>query len=150
MSESKGWYAIDLDGSLAEYDVWRGEEHIGEPVPKMLERVKQWITEGKEVRVLTARAHSKENIKVVREWLDKNGLPEVGVTNKKDFQMIELWDDRCVQVIPNTGMSVKEFMLKWTESLGDKDMYPLNNAGSIMDVSDICRSLESFFENVNG
>lgn len=28
------------------------------------------------------------------------------ITNIKDYQMIELWDDRAVQVIPNTGQPV--------------------------------------------
>lgn len=28
----------------------------------------------------------------------------------KDFMMIEYWDDRCVQVVPNTGISVMERM----------------------------------------
>ena len=26
------------------------------------------------------------------------------MTHEKDFRMIQLWDDRCVQVIPNTGL----------------------------------------------
>lgn len=28
-----GWIGVDLDGTLAIYDVWRGANHIGEPVP---------------------------------------------------------------------------------------------------------------------
>jgi len=36
-----------------------------------------------------------------------NGLPELEVTNVKDFAMIELWDDRCKQVIINTGELVE-------------------------------------------
>jgi hypothetical protein len=30
-------------------------------------------------------------------------LPELEVTNVKDHRMIELWDDRCVQVTTNLG-----------------------------------------------
>jgi hypothetical protein len=33
-------------------------------------------------------------------------LPDLEVTNAKDMDMIELWDDRAVQVIPNTGNPV--------------------------------------------
>ena len=29
--------------------------------------------------------------------------PPPGVTNIKDFAMVELWDDRCIRVEPNTG-----------------------------------------------
>lgn len=35
-----GWYAVDLDGTLAHYDGWRGEDHIGDPIPPMVERIK--------------------------------------------------------------------------------------------------------------
>ena len=32
--------AVDLDGTLAKYEGFHGMEHIGEPVPGMLRRVK--------------------------------------------------------------------------------------------------------------
>lgn len=50
-----GWIGVDLDGTLAMYDGFKGPEHIGDPVPKMLERVKKWLAEGREVRIFTAR-----------------------------------------------------------------------------------------------
>ncbi len=101
---SSGWIGVDLDGTLAHYGDWKGIEHIGMPVPKMMERVRKWLSEGKKVKIFTARASRGEaGIKPVRAWLKKAGLPELEVTNEKDFGMLELWDDRCRQVIPNTG-----------------------------------------------
>ena len=38
--------------------------------------------------------------------VEKQGLPSLEITNAKDMDMIELWDDRCVQVIPNTGKPI--------------------------------------------
>lgn len=105
MSGKHGWIGVDLDGTLAHYDGWRGGQHIGEPVPAMLARVRRWIEEGREVRVFTARASDPEQVPHVRSWLDALGLQAVGVTNVKDFSMVELWDDRCVQVEPNTGIA---------------------------------------------
>ena len=32
--------------------------HVGEPIPLMLERVKKWLSEGIEVRIVTARVAS--------------------------------------------------------------------------------------------
>lgn len=52
---NEGWIGIDLDGTLAEYDGWKGVEHIGKPIPSMVKRVKEWISEGKDVRIFTAR-----------------------------------------------------------------------------------------------
>jgi hypothetical protein len=50
-----GWIAVDFDGTLARYDGWFGPDHLGEPIPAMVDRVKKWIAEGREVRVFTAR-----------------------------------------------------------------------------------------------
>ena len=56
---------------------------------------------------LTARAQDPDSaIPPIKKWLNKHGLPDLEITNAKDMDMIELWDDRCVQVIPNTGNPV--------------------------------------------
>lgn len=100
-----GWIGVDLDATLAHYDGWRGGQHIGAPIEPMIARVRSWIAEGREVRVFTARASDPEQVPPVRAWLDGLGLSAVGITNVKDFAMVELWDDRCVQVQPNTGIA---------------------------------------------
>jgi len=101
--QKKGWIGVDLDGTLAHYDGWYGPAYIGEPIPSMLQRVKSWLDEGVEVRIFTARASVPEYIPFVTKWLEKQGLPALEVTNIKDFAMICLWDDRCVQVETNSG-----------------------------------------------
>ncbi len=99
------WIGVDLDGTLAEYYDWIGIEHIGLAIPPMVERVKGWIAEGKKVKIFTARVtHGNEAINHIHMWLAAQGLPELEVTNVKDFYMVELWDDRCVTVVTNTGM----------------------------------------------
>lgn len=117
MSAQQGWIGVDLDGTLAHYDGWQGISHIGPPIELMLARVKHWISEGVEVRIVTARAFrmlypvgTAENaesvlvIEHIHQWLESVGLPRLQVTCFKDFGMVELWDDRSVQVIPNTGL----------------------------------------------
>lgn len=108
-----GWIGVDLDGTLAQYDKWRGSAHIGDPVPKMLDRVKAWIKEGKEVRIFTARVSpqacelNKEFptvvTSIIQDWCEKHLGSRLPVTHEKDMAMVQLWDDRCVQVIANTG-----------------------------------------------
>lgn len=102
-SRMSGWIGVDLDGTLAEYGGWQGPETIGYPIPIMMNRVRKWLAEGMTVKVFTARASIPDQIPPVRAWLDKHGLQEVGITNVKDFAMITLYDDRCVQVEMNTG-----------------------------------------------
>ena len=40
MSGNGGWIGVDLDGTLAIYTGWKGCDHVGEPIPPMVERVK--------------------------------------------------------------------------------------------------------------
>ena len=104
MKETDEWIGVDLDGTLAEYNDWLGIEHIGKGITPMVERVKGWIAEGKKVKIFSARVtQGQEAIRYILEWLTANGLPELEVTNVKDFDMVELWDDRCVGVVTNTG-----------------------------------------------
>ena len=98
-----GWIGVDLDGTLAQYGGWLGPETIGEPIPAMMDRVRNWIRQGKTVKIFTARACVPEQIPFVLEWLKKHSLEGVEVTNVKDFEMLELYDDRCVTVETNTG-----------------------------------------------
>jgi len=111
---SKGWIGVDLDGTLAHYDGWKGVDHIGEPVPKMMARVRRWLREGREVRIFTARVsgpNAEEARQHIKEWLREHDLRDgsddlLEVTNIKDFAMDELWDDRVVRVEANTGTAL--------------------------------------------
>lgn len=103
-----GWIGVDLDGTLAHYDGWKGIAHIGAPIPIMIGRVQEWIAAGRTVKIFTARVSCAEPdrsavIGHIHRWLGTHGLPALDVTNVKDFGMIELWDDRAVQVHINTG-----------------------------------------------
>lgn len=111
-----GWIGVDFDGTMARYEGWQGPYTFGEPIPAMVDRIKAWLAEGIEVRIVTARvspvscaANVIEPTKVkalIRLWcLEHLGEP-LEVTHEKDFGMIELWDDRAVQVEPNTGRRV--------------------------------------------
>ena len=101
-----GWIGVDLDGTLAEYGGWQGPDHIGAPVPAMVERVRRWLAEGREVRIFTARVAQNAPFSVhyaIEQWCEKHLGQKLPVTHEKDYGMVELWDDRCVQVVPNTG-----------------------------------------------
>ncbi len=55
------------------------------------------------MRIFTARASVPSQIPYIEQWCLKHFGKTLPVTNIKDFAMIELWDDRAIQVIPNTG-----------------------------------------------
>ncbi len=108
---SAGWIGVDLDGTLAYYDGWRGITYIGKPIEPMVDRIKVWLAAGIDVRIFTARMAEPSQmqrsafVQALHGWLRGAGLPTLGVTNVKDFGMIELWDDRAVQVTENTGVA---------------------------------------------
>lgn len=100
-----GWIGVDLDGTLAHYNGWKDGE-IGKPVPAMVERVLRWLQSGRDVRIFTARvAHDPkgEQRRLIQDWCKKHLGQILPVTNAKDYSMVELYDDRAVQVVPNTG-----------------------------------------------
>jgi len=102
------WIGVDLDGTLArEVPDSQDSDTIGEPIEPMMQRVHQWLADGQTVKIFTARASVPRQIALVKRWLKDNGLPDLEVTNAKDFRMIELWDDRAVQVTKNSGQPLK-------------------------------------------
>lgn len=94
---------VDLDGTLARYDGFKGRDHIGKPVPAMVERVKDWLSKGTKVVIFTARAHDPAAIPAVREWVKEHIGQALPVTDRKDPRARQLWDDRAVTVERNTG-----------------------------------------------
>ena len=98
-----GWIGVDFDGTLVTYDGWKGSTHIGEPIWPMINRVKDWLAEGKSVKIFTARAKDPVAIREIWLWSLFHFDKVLEVTNEKDYQMIELWDDRVVKVERNTG-----------------------------------------------
>lgn len=106
-----GWIGVDLDGTLAIYDGWKGVDHIGDPIPRMVDRVRTWLAAGREVKIFTARAahdyaDREQAIAAVRSWCLVQFGRELEVTCEKDGRMAELWDDRAVGLITNTGLCV--------------------------------------------
>lgn len=100
---SGDWIGVDLDGTLAYYDKWRGADHIGEPILPMVDRVKEFLIEGRTVKIFTARAALPEQIPAVKQWCVKHFGQELPVTNIKDQGLCLLYDDKAIGVVKNTG-----------------------------------------------
>ena len=103
------WIGVDLDGTLAHYEGFGDGKSIGEPIPRMLLRVKGWLNQGKKVKIFTARVsyNNEKQKKLIKKWSLKHIGQELEVTCFKDFGMIELWDDRAIRVEKNTGKIIK-------------------------------------------
>ena len=102
---NRGWIGVDLDGTLARYDGWVGPEYIGKPIAPMVARILTWLGCGIEVRIVTARAYRADpaEISLIQDWTEEHIGHRLAVTCTKDYGMIQLWDDRAVRVVENTG-----------------------------------------------
>jgi hypothetical protein len=124
-----GWIGVDFDATLAVYSGFKGAGVLGEPIPLMVERVKNWLAEGKDVRIFTARVwhpditskvteneynrrlgEAREARKEIQKWCVMYLGQELPITCEKDYGMVALYDDRAVQVIPNTGVLMEELV----------------------------------------
>ena len=107
----KNVIAVDLDGTLA-FDSPPGDPlAVGEPIPMMMQRLRQWLADGEQVVIFTARLNAPDVtdkaavVAAVQDWLEQQGLPRLRVTDRKLWAIKEFWDDRAVQVIPNSGVA---------------------------------------------
>ena len=123
-----GWIGVDFDGTLAAYGTWVSGLHVGEPIGPMVDRVKAWIEQGREVRIFTARVFpilivtpdddpadaprmgapfggrdSEDAVRAIQDWCRRHVGQVLTITCVKDYGMVELYDDRAVQVRQNTG-----------------------------------------------
>lgn len=110
MANNKRVIAVDLDGTLAHYDGWKGIEHIGPVIPEVANAMERAQKEGADVWIFTARvsdpADAEQAGKYVRDWLIKNNFQFEGITAVKHKFFTEFWDDRAIQVIKNQGLFV--------------------------------------------
>lgn len=125
--KGKKWTGFDLDGTLAEYMGWEGIDHIGKPIKPMCDLIKKLHREGEEVKIVTARVSPKDNgespmeaRKYIETWCRENLGFVPPITHEKDSLMETLYDDRCQQVIPNTGITMEDAAKKLFEH-GQKD-----------------------------
>ena len=98
---------VDLDGTLAEYDTFKGHRHIGKPIEKMVHFVETAVEGGWTIKIFTARANSPEAIPYIRKWLIEVFGHILGndfeITNIKGYDGALFVDDRAIRIDKNTG-----------------------------------------------
>lgn len=114
--ENRPWVGVDLDGTLAEYTEWRGTTHIGKPVRAMCDLVKLLHKQGEVIKIFTARVSDAEEDpkkvakvkKNIQDWCEEHLGFRPEVTDRKDYCMVALYDDRAIQVVQNSGHLLEE------------------------------------------
>ena len=112
-----GWIAVDWDHSLATEGPEGGDHQTaGEPIPAMVDRVKEWLSRGKDVRIFTARMSRPDadrQRRIIEEACESWFGQKLPVTNVKDSRMAELWDDRAVRLERDTGLPLSPHEKSW-------------------------------------
>ena len=102
--------AVDLDGTLAQYDGWKGIEHIGPVIPEVANAMERAQKEGAEVHLFTSRVSDPEDAaeahQIISKWAEANHFNFASITAVKHKFFTEFWDDRAIQVIKNEGTFV--------------------------------------------
>lgn len=95
---------IDLDATLAQYDRWRGVEHIGDPIPGAQAFVAA-VNEFADVVIFTTRMNAEVNSshsvcdlgQRIHDWLASHKFPSVGIWCGQGKPLAAAYvDDRAV------------------------------------------------------
>lgn len=101
-----GGIGVDFDETLATFE---GLHTCGQPIARMVERVKRWLAEGKEVRIFTAlvcgAVDVQHQVELVSDWCAEHLGTVLPVTATKDFSLDEIWDDKARGTPPRSGLS---------------------------------------------
>ncbi|MBK9055351.1 MAG: hypothetical protein IPL78_31960 [Chloroflexi bacterium] len=99
---NKKYICVDLDGTIAHYDVWIGPEHFGEPIDGVHEALKALQEAGWLIIIFTTR----HQVDLIRRYLESHQIP-FDYINENPDQPDGAWagkpfadvyvDDRAVQ-----------------------------------------------------
>lgn len=148
------WIGVDFDETLRRYD--------GSAIEPMVARVKQWLSEGIGVRIITARmcpyaantewaaknggASVEEQEAYVKAWCLENIGVELPVQWGKGPGMIAQWDDKVVTVEANTGRvltvksKVKDLLDRLRRGCDCEYDHRCGNCQTIVDIKELLDS----------
>lgn len=95
-----GAIAVVLDGYLADFDGWKGIDHIGKPVPKVVKQVKAAIAAGRDVRILMEgrmfgsyidKAEGRHAVAFIDKWTAEVFGRALPVMTFADSSVSEIW-----------------------------------------------------------
>lgn len=106
------WIGVDFDETLRRRD--------GSPILPMIWRVKRWLAQGVEVRIVTARINRidftdreiNHEVTCIQLWCSLYIGQTLTIQACKSRGMIELWDDKAVRIEADTGRRLSPSVLE--------------------------------------
>lgn len=95
--------AVDFDGTLAQYDRWRGAGSVGAPIGGAIEFLRWLDNMGHEPWIYSARASEPAGRLAIEEWVVKYGVDDIvkGITHEKLYRFSLFIDDRAIPFAGN-------------------------------------------------
>lgn len=121
--------AIDLDGTLAEYEGWRGDDHIGNPRKNAIWALNCFKQNGWEVEIFTNRHKTKP----IWQWLEKwapglvDRINETRATRKDEEPTVKGHKPKVDLFIDDRSWETFGEELDWVtviQRLDSKGMFP--------------------------
>ena len=118
------WYGVDFDKTLV--------DEQGNPIYSMVDKVNTALSEGKDVRIFTARLtgdNAAESEREIKDFCIENFGVELPITNEKDYELEEIWDDKSINPhmedskmmgIGNLAGALKEKVKGFRKKVGGK------------------------------
>lgn len=103
--------AVDLDGTIAKYDDWKGEDVIGDPIEGAVKFVTELRDRGFDVVIFSARAGTELGLNAIWHWLQAHHLEKlvVEVTNVKSYRFSVMVDDRAIYLNPQSEHAALDY-----------------------------------------
>jgi hypothetical protein len=123
---TKAWFGFDIDKTAFVDEEGSRGGAIGEPVQGIIRRIKYFLRTGRTVCIVTARVNPREPDWQAQSVIVHNALVaalgeemanQISIRCDKDRHMIDLYDDRTKQVIPNRGILVQNELRRAVEGL---------------------------------
>lgn len=157
MSSGKAWWGFDIDKTAFTDEGGTRGGVIGEPIMPIIRRIKWFLRVGRKVSIVTARVHPSESdrdeqIMTVRgalvKALGQDRANMIDIRSDKDRHMIDLYDDRAKQVIPNKGILVQNELRRAIQAL-QKIAYGDTLSGQdVLVAQDALSSLDEWSKNL--
>ena len=118
MGSSQKIRYVDFDGTLAFFSGWKGPGHLGQPIPLMVKRVQNFLADGDQVVVFTARMNVNGDYGVqdfdkirkdIEDWCMRHVGQKLEVSNAKG-PADTIYDDKAFRIVRNTGLTTEEFV----------------------------------------
>jgi len=110
---------VDVDGVLAQYDGWKGVDHIGDPIPGAVEFTRS-LAKHADILIYTTRCCEEINrpekshllVNRVRDWLDRHGFAYHAIWDGQGKPICAaIVDDRAVSLRPQPGHEIASYTM---------------------------------------